>query len=71
MGYFGNFYYLSHLAAEWSVLSALPLARSHEYRGWRMPESRYTPHQGDREIARRKRQMERGQIRFIEHGRKG
>lgn len=32
------------------------------------PSNRYTPHQGSREIARRRRQMAAGQIHFIKHG---
>ena len=30
--------------------------------------NRYLPHQGEREMARRSRQMAAGQLRFIKHG---
>lgn len=51
------------------VLAPEPRLRSRDYRNFGSAPNRYRPHQGDREIARRRRQIAAGQLTGLGTGR--
>lgn len=55
---------LRHAYQRMRPVTAKNIGRNHFKQG----SGRYMPHQGEREIARRRRQLAAGQIRFIAHG---